>query len=70
MIKLITICTCSLSSQYGKSSVYLYCQDKEIDQSSIYVFSFFLINQRTLFWYIVYILEEQQNTIHDRKIKT
>ena len=29
MIKQITICTCSLSSQYGKGSAYLCCEDKE-----------------------------------------
>ena len=40
MIKLITICTCSLSSQYGSGSAYLSCENKEIDQGSIYVFSF------------------------------
>ena len=40
MINLITICTCSLSSQYGSSSAYLCCENKEIDQGSIYVFSF------------------------------
>ena len=34
MIKLITICTCSLSSQYGSGSAYLCCEDKEIDQGS------------------------------------
>ena len=32
MIKLISICTCSLSSQYGRSSAYLCCEDKEIDR--------------------------------------
>ena len=42
MIKLITICTCSLSSHYGSSSAYLCCENKEIDKGSIYVFSFFL----------------------------
>ena len=52
MIKLITICTCSLSLQYGSGSAYLCCEDKEIDQGSIYVFSF-LINQIKLFWSIV-----------------
>ena len=52
MIKLVTICTCSLSSQYGSGSAYLCCENKEIDQGSIYVFSF-LINQRKLFWSIV-----------------
>ena len=40
MIRLITICTCSLSSQYGRSSAYLCCENKEIDQGSVYVFSF------------------------------
>ena len=35
MIQLITICTCSLSSQYGSSSAYLCCENKEIDQASI-----------------------------------
>ena len=37
MIKLITICTCSVSSQYGRSSAYLCSKNKEIVQGSIYV---------------------------------
>ena len=41
MIKLIKICTCSLSSQYGRGSAYLCCENKEIDQGSIYVVCFF-----------------------------
>ena len=38
MLFIITICTCSLSSQYGSGSAYLCCEVKEIDQRSIYVF--------------------------------
>ena len=40
MIKLIIICTCSISSQYGRSSTYLCFEDKDIDQGIIYVFSY------------------------------
>ena len=36
MINLITLCTCSLLSQYGSRSAYLCCENKEIDQD-IYI---------------------------------